>query len=749
MATKNKNVLYSIDELKSSFNAFLSDPARYTSEKTQLDIALNEIKSLEAEIRSLDNDIKYSQSITSGKSTEEIHLLIEKYKNAVYLLNAIINNYSRYLELEKKSKTRVLSEEEQKELICVRDQHDSFMNENLSLIHELLQEFSETKISELTKKINAKIEKLKSEASHATIALDHTRKRAEAHGRTTTLKAKQNELQRKISTITAPSYENFKLFLSSKGISLVYAEDLYDYLTKKTSTLTFDKKQFKMRREHDKLNFAIKKVVIPLAITTTAIAVAYTDVMNSGMVGGSEYLGFIPVSGTPGLTNAALSSSFAVMGAAATVGVIGGKNLITRTYFRVLEKNLDAYRKSSLEGTPSAKLLKTISKKQDIILESDKATRFVMEIFNRNRVHEIQALTIELAKLYNRIENYSDETVEDLFNGYKKIVETNPSKSVKDRKVKTMLTDHNFSELVELCPIDIGKFLEEHEDCTLEEIVTQFKTEATFPIYELLANIETFILEDMTKSKIKELTTAKKATEKHLIENVDIYAKIKIAYDSVMEIAPDRSNEKFLLRYAKSKIKDTEAVKDLAYEMLMTEPHFLTSALKLHAHSVEEEVHLIAPAGPRFEPVERTVVDQVVDEVKSTLTLTLDNGKKVTMDTKDILPGTISTIRSAKNKYIITYEDGTILEVAKIKKVQKEIVAALELISDLLEQDEYIEKIKNQGFNNSTIKALKRKLTEWEADKTSGFSTSGKVKELYSYCLDTFGDLVDDDSYSV
>jgi len=413
------------------------------------------------------------------------------------------------------------------------------------------------------------------------------------------------------SSETEHNAENFQALLSNEGFSPADADQLFAYTEGKTDRLHIDESRFKMRKENTKRDAVVKRALPWLVISGAATAALISYISGSGLVGGSVVGGFIPVSGTPGFTDTVSAVTSIAGGTALVAGVIGGKNLITRKLHNLMskntrvDKNLESYNNISLEATPSAVLIRKIQAKQDEILSSNKAKGFIMSIVNRNRIHEIQALTIELSKRYNQIDRFSDNAIVDLANYYKTNILNAQTDAKKISAIKTLKNSRNFAPLNKILPFDLYDFIEENVDESTENFDLTLKTEALRPIFEMLENIENFMLDDIKKGKMKALMTTKSPKQKLLIEDVDIFTKTAITHEAIQKINATKSNAKFLLRDAKSKTGNVKFVKAKAYENAENEYKLITNPLRkhsTHAYSFLEEPII------EVEPTENSVI---------------------------------------------------------------------------------------------------------------------------------------------
>ncbi|MBR4998898.1 MAG: hypothetical protein IKY10_03365, partial [Clostridia bacterium] len=444
---------------------------------------------------------------------------------------------------------------------------------------------------------------------------------------------------------------------------------------------------------HPKRNYVIKKVVIPAAITCTGVGATIGAIAGSGLVGGSVVMGVIPVSGTPGLTAMASGITGAAVGLASTPIVIKGKNLITRTYYKLraksAAKNLNDYEDGTdIENLSISKLVEKIQNTQHKILESRGPKHLILKTINRNRIHQVEAYTKQMFALYKEIE--SDPTL---------------TKSIKEESLK--------------------------------------------PMFELLSNIDEFIANDIAESKTHAMLTCKekkKHHHKYLIENVDIYANLKIYIDRLARINAEQDNRKEMMKNAKKTTKNLAQKKKEAYNIVYN-PHIITNKLNPNTNSfvdynlpqLEEPKNIQPLPDAKKTPANFTPTPEV--EVTSwitsdnDITLNLENGKKITLPLSELKNNIIVSAKEGKNKYSITYADGTKQDIMKKSKVLPEIETARHVLGALLYDEESVKNFKDQGYQAQTINALKTKLTDWIADPTQKLVLSGKVKELYNNAM--------------
>ena len=282
--------------------------------------------------------------------------------------------------------------------------------------------------------------------------------------------------------------ENFEHFLKISGLSTIHAEELFNYyLDPINNSLVLNKKSFKIRKTHPKRDAFIKKVLIPTAIFAAAIGAGVGAILGSGLIGGSTVLGIIPVSGTPGLTMLATSMVGALTGLIATPIAFKVKKAITKAHYKLwyksAKRNLEEYKTGvDIESLHISSLMEKIENTKTNILKTKNGAwytapfrfmkRHYLNIINRNRIHHLEAYTKDLVYMFRTLENNKFEGQE-------------------------------------------------------EEIK---------PIYELLKQVDEFVAKDVFESKVYAMLTCKeseKHTHKSMIENVDIFASLKMYVDAM------------------------------------------------------------------------------------------------------------------------------------------------------------------------------------------------------------------------
>jgi hypothetical protein len=491
-----------------------------------------------------------------------------------------------------------------------------------------------------------------------------------------------------------PSLESFKEFLESKGLSTIHAQDIYDYHTNPKTALTLKNGQFKIRKTHPKRDAFLKKVVVPTLITAGAAAAVAFGIAMSGLVGGSVVLGVIPVTSSQTITAVATSILAGATALVATPTIILSKNALTRKYYKLAYKdgktNLKDYvNGTDLENLPMTKLIEKIENTKHKIIEANHG-KAITKPFRFIKKHVLNTIN------RNRI-HHLEACTKSLVQTYSSIY-------------------HN------------------------ESIDPAEKVEKLNPIFELLKRVDGFISKDVQESKAYAMLTCKdkeQHTHKSMIENIDIFANLTTFVDKITQ-AQTEKEQKSKIKEAKHQTKNikqktAEAGRILNGERLIT---------KMLGHSA------YAPFTPSASTEFAVVGTSVYDDGKK-VRLNLEGGKSIELFASEIgKTEDISKIKLGKNKTVITYTDNSTTEILKAKKIIPEIETAKRMVLyGLTTNEDFVNEVKNRGFDNKTIKALASKLEKSVADPTSNqnISRSSKIGQCYLTCLEMLKEATLDD----
>lgn len=476
------------------------------------------------------------------------------------------------------------------------------------------------------------------------------------------------------------SVEKFTEFLLSHNLQTSHASEIYSLMYNQKD-LTISSDDFKMRKRHVKRDRFIKRGVIPTAVVAGTVGGIAGNLASQSLIAGATAHGFIPVMGTMGFTTAVVASLGVAAGLAATPAIITAKNKLTKKHYSVWYKNAKSNVSSYINGTdienlPISKLMDKVENSKHSVYSLSQGNwltrkfKFIPKHFvnavNRNRIHHIEQYTKDLMAMYANIENSDLDNAE------------------KAKKLK--------------------------------------------PIYDLLKNVDNFVSTDVNESKLFTMLTCKengKHSHKLTIENVDIFANLKIYLDTV-GLATDKNEVKTQVKESKKTIKNMEQKHAIATKLLNGErliPKMINYQLEYARYNV-------------LSPKEFIVNTQTVESDGSKI-LILSNGKSVKLGPTEFKSdASISTIVLTKNKTTINYIDGTKTEITKTKKLIPEVETARRVMLEKLKTDvDFVETFKQQGFATVTINTLKDKLEAWISNTNAKFSLSGKTKELYNEIL--------------
>lgn len=698
MSTQNKNKSY-LETVMDKYMAYLAEQNAKEKEELESSLQLFVTKISEDKI----SLAKYSEIIELTKQAAKIKVfskeqtveLINKWGELQDKINTLTDELTNLQatdisqfddkQIEKHNKAC----EAKKKSIEIREKAIKSIQEKLD--NDAKKVTAKKELEDKIAKLVEKIEIEKTEDEEKEVNFEELKKAlvVEISLDERSMKEIKGKLQ-KLAGDPKPSLETFISFLESKNLSTAHAEEMFNHMTKGENLSTISKDEFSMRKMHPKRDYFIKKVVVPTAITSAAVGASIGAILSSGLVGGSTVLGFIPVSGTPGLTEMATTMTGAAIGLAATPTIIKTKNLITKAYYRnksqSAAKNIEDYNDGTdIANIRASKLMNKIQETQNAILSSNNPVNLVRRIINRNRLHQIVDYTIDLYKIYQEVE--SDKSVD-----------------------------------------------------------TKLKAETLKPIYEMLTNVENFILNDISEEIVYSMLHCKEKKDhshKYMIENVDIYARLKITLDRISRVNAEQNDMAQQLKNAKKTTKNIEQKREEAYKLIYDKKP-ITGILNFEEQygqyvEIKTENPEVKPEPekkPSFtQKPEAKVIVSTLSEDGATLSLELEDGKTIKIQTNKLQSNAkIVSAKESKTKCFVTYVDGSKQE---ILKVNQEIEAARSVLTALLHDDEHIKEIKANGFKAQTINSLKDKLTIWLNAPTQKLCLSGKVKELYNFEIET------------
>ena len=309
MATKNKKITHNIDELFEEYSSSLGlsqvEKDELVSISAKIEAEIVNLTELEESARSLHSEVNsmFPSEVTNEQIQEDIDFITN--------IGNIIKKYdelnTQLRELEGKS---ALTESETSQIDAIKEELTSLEIEHNDDMANFAHKYPAGSVEDMINLAKTEVERLEEildKRDELRIAQDNVlNKRNEIAD----LTARKEELSSKESSRSVDSLENFKNFLAENNLSTIHAEEIYAHHSNPTENpLMIEDKGFKMRKSHPKRDAFIKKVLIPTAITGAGIGAVVGAIAGSGLIGGSLVLGFIPVSGTPGLTAIATSMS--------------------------------------------------------------------------------------------------------------------------------------------------------------------------------------------------------------------------------------------------------------------------------------------------------------------------------------------------------------------------------------------------------------------------------------------------------
>ena len=677
MATKNSVLTYDIDKLKDSFIELLSDESAISTDKELLENIIKEINSLEKKAAELKSDNEKLEELTKDINLEVVKSAYVEYDTYVDKVNTIIQLQTRYDDFKKRVETSILSDEEKKEVEKIVNEHNAIRADFAEKLTELATELKPSSNNDFANKLIEKAESLKSQIDLVERFNKQKAELEEINNEIESLNGTREHLTNVIANHGAYTIENFKAFLEQNGFATTHAEEIFEYLNDHSKALKVDKNSFKLRKRHPVRDAVIKKGLIPASVVGAGIGSVLGYIASSGLVGGSTIWGIIPVSGTPGLTALATTMVGGVAGLALTPVVIKTKDEAVKLYYKARYKSAKTNLKdfengTKLENLPITDLMNKVENTKHSILQMSQGNWFtktlkfvpkhILNTINRNRIHHIEKYTKDLMSIYANIDNSN---------------------------------------------LSVGE-----------------KAEKLKPIYELLTQVEDFVGKDVAESKLHALLTCDQEgnhSHKATIENIDIFANLKIYLDTV-GLETNKKAKVVQEKQAKKTIKNLKQKTSTAAQILDGE--------RLIPRMLDYEATYA-----KFNNTTKTeyaVTSVVTTDNDSKYILKFDSGKSVVVNKSDINPDIdIEKVKVGKSKIIITYVDGSTSEILKPVRITPEIETARRVMyTKITEDKEFITSLK-ETYDIRTINTLASKLKQWINNPTQRIPLTGKSRELY------------------
>lgn len=488
MATKNiKKLSYDLNALMEDFKSSLG---LSNLESTELYLLPEQIESKKQKINSLlaekEELLSVATDLTDGISVEELSKIIEELSTVNDSIIELLLTINALNEIKAKDEN-TLTEDEREQIIKLNEIKNEILLENKDKFEELMSILKTSKLDEISAELSKKIEKYK---TLLRIKNELELNQAELEQ----METQKESLEVKSVESSKFSLENFEGYLEDNGFSTAHAEDLFNhYVNPQENPLKLETNSIKIRKTHPKRDAFIKKFAIPTAITAGAFGLSAAAITAAKLVDGSSILGLIPISQTPGLTVLATGCVAGAIGVIATPLFIIAKDQLTKLHYNVWYKdaktNLNAYENgTNIESLYITKLIEKIKKTKRSILEMNQGNWFtklfkfipkhILNAVNRNRIHHLEAYTKDLMTIYANREN----------------------------------------------------------NITLNN--DELRAKKLQPVYDLLRQVEDFIADDIAESKVFSMLTCKKSgkhTHKSTIENIDIFASLKMYVDAIAQ----------------------------------------------------------------------------------------------------------------------------------------------------------------------------------------------------------------------
>lgn len=262
-----------------------------------------------------------------------------------------------------------------------------------------------------------------------------------------------------LNNITSP--ESFKAFLLQAGYSDVHYAELFAYIIEGNQLPVIE--NFKLRKNHPRLNYFIKKILIPATVSGIVGGTLLGAVAATSAVAGSTVLGNT-ISSIPAQNFFNFFTPGFLIGAGSSVGTILIKN--SRT-IKSYKKKYGTYA-SKFKGKNSdlSKLMNLVAETKDNILalressgnfvskSADFFKRHSLNAVNRNRIHHIQFCAKELLHEYYSLTLDKDTNKETLANNEEILAIIDTLKTIKEfiasdienSKLYALLDCHNSKE---------------------------------------------------------------------------------------------------------------------------------------------------------------------------------------------------------------------------------------------------------------------------------------------------------------
>lgn len=657
--TQLKNLEQQLADLKVVFDRKIQKDSRKSTDlKIQLDKAREELKQVK-----LDNK-------TFTKAERENLVKMLEFNAAQ--INKATNPASVAVHKKNVDKIKKMLEEDDKKLEAIKNAENKFYS---------LEKKYQTALETEGEKYN----------SQKQTRLDAVALRKE-------LTSKIENLKKEIAEISSKGkgdLATFTQFLEDNNLSTVHAEELFELYKNPNYSIELAKNEFKLRKQHPKRDAFLKKFLTPTLLSGAAAGTAFGIVNASGAIAGTK-IAWAVVTSSPIVNFMSAAIPAFGIGAAAAATFIVTKNILTKAHYRIHYGNAKTAIKeyeseNGLDNLKVSKLMNKINKTKDDILDLRTGNIFTKpfraigrtfkNIVNRNRVHQLEAITKGLVLEFDKIAN-----------------------------------DPDLSDKTKLASLK--------------------------PIYEILEKIGNNISQDLYKSKIYALLTCKEKGSKHahMIENADIYANLVTYLNEFDRYNEETRTTKFGLKTIKNRAKHVSLTskKQTAYELLNADlknpetkigsglvyKRYLQLSKNVSIHSTPQPPKTITKYGVTGNDLTVSFSDN------TSVSYTIDN----VTDIKNVE-------LSGKN-IVVIYKDNSTKEYAISNKLPRRIatISSEANMLSCLEDAKFIEDIKALGFSENKILELKSGIARCQKrKKPSKFEgckqyKDGDFSQIYNTC---------------
>lgn len=619
------------------------------------------------------NDAKANISILSDSEYSKLKKEVEREAKTINDLESKFENLTSIIdnpETPKKEKSKAKAERDE-----VNNKFKSARSALLPLSDKLDKEEANRKIlqdkEKKFKEVKSKYDAIREDEKIS--GRQNNKKNDENKERIQILKNEQKELIERSNKLKTQNealqksplgdIETFKTFLTKSGYQTTHAEELYELLENDKHNLTINIEDFKLRKQHPKRDYFLKKIVTPALLTGGAVGVASGAIVASTFTASANKWLFLTISSNPVTNFCKVALVGAGIGAAAATATILAKDAITKQYYKNKYGNANTIIKGS-KGEDFNNLLEIIKNDTNEILdlkrtENDNAFKkfgkFVKRtrknIVNRNRIHHIEKVTKELIEKFNEI----------------------------DKKTESVSA----------------------------------KAEALKPYYEKLKQINDFINDDIKNAKVFALLNCKNDNKNHshkeTIENLDIYTKLKMTIDKTKDLTEGDPSSIY-----KHQVKNNISEQQKVANELANGASVITSPLNRY----EEILELAGQSGiPANKDIDSFYIKVVNGKAILNATFKAGNTAEYPVDDENVRE--VKSVDNGKN-LSVTYKNGNNKKISTRKEtINYTNSGEITVLSELMFPDT-MKYLIGKRYPEETIKSLRDALysTKYNIDGT-------------------------------